>query len=104
MRRAKIAVPVHDDHDVAACLPERDIATGALEQQDIAFRGRGAVDHCGQVGDVEHHGIERILGSCLGRGEDDGDRLADIADLLVRNDRLLECAELGRCFLPQRTW
>ena len=38
---------------------------GALEQEHIGLRGHGAVDDGGQGGDIEHDGIERVLGRGL---------------------------------------
>ena len=66
------------------------------------MHSRRCIDYRGHIVDLDDHGIERILGSRLGRGENDCDGLADIADLLVRKDRLLVGFEFGRCFLPQR--
>ena len=52
--------------------------------------------------DVERDGVERILGGAGAFGQHDRDRLPDIADLAVGDDRLFERLERRRGFLPQR--
>ena len=81
---------------------EREIATRALEQQNIGFRRRGAVDHGRQGDDIKHHRVERVLGRRRRFRQHDGDRLADIAHLVVGDDGLLERLERRRRVLPQR--
>ena len=81
---------------------EREIAACGLEQPDVVAPGGRAVDDRGQRLDVERDGVERILGGAGAFRQHDRDRLPDIADLAVRDDRLFERLELRRGFLPQR--
>src|ERR1700726_747264 len=83
---------------------ERDIAARVLEQKDIGLRSDGAVDHCRQGINLHMHCVESVLRRGLGLGKDDPDRLADVANLVVSNDRLLEWLEFGGRFLPQRNY
>ena len=81
---------------------EREIAVRGLEQPDVVAPGGRAVHDRGQGLDVERDGVERILGGAGAFRQHDRDRLPDIADLAVRDDRLFERLALRRGFLPQR--
>jgi hypothetical protein len=52
--------------------------------------------------DVERDRLQRILGRRRAVGDHDRDRLADIADLAVRDHRLLMGFERRHLFLPER--
>ena len=52
--------------------------------------------------DVDVDGVERILGERGAVGQHDRDRLADIADLVVRDHRLLERLEGRQRLQPHR--
>ena len=81
---------------------EREIAACGLEQSDVVAPGGRAVDDRGERLDVERDGVERILGGAGAFRQHDRDRLPDIADLAVCDDRLFEPLEFRRGFLPQR--
>ena len=81
---------------------QREIAAGGIEQQHVVPRGRAGMHDRRQGLDVERDRRERVLGGGGAVGQHHRDRLADIADLVVRDHRLLEGLEGGRGFLPQR--
>ena len=66
----------------------------------LPVAGRGAVCDRRQRLDVERDQFERVLGQRLGVGDDDGDRLADVAHFVLGDDRLLERLELRQQLLP----
>ena len=80
---------------------QREVAACSFEQQDVVPSGGGAVHDRGEGLDVERDGVERILGGAGAFSQYDRDRLPDIADFAVGNDRLLERLERRRGFLPQ---
>ena len=73
-----------------------------FEQQRLVLCGGAPVRDRGQRLDVELDGIERVLREREAVGHDDRDRLADVTDLLMRDDRLLEGHELRQRREPQR--
>jgi hypothetical protein len=81
---------------------ERTVRARAFEQQDLIGQGGGAGDDRRQRVDGDADGIERVLsgGGSLGQHHCDG--LADIADLVVGDDGLLERLEGRGGILPQR--
>ncbi len=81
---------------------ERAIAGRGFEQQDVVSCGGGAGDDRRQGLDRESDGIESVFGGGGTRGQHDRDGFADIADLVVGDDRLLERREGWRGVLPQR--
>ena len=114
-RNGGVAADLHLDLDDAVGALERAlrVAVGAREREDLVAgrveRGRVGRDRLTRV----EHDVERLevgddeVGGVLGRvrvlGDDDGDRLADVADgavgedgLQVRVERLVERAEADR--------
>src|SRR3984893_9872102 len=83
---------------------ERDIAARVLEQKDIGARSDGAVDNCRQGINLHMHCVESVLRRGLGLGKDNPERLADVANLVVSKDGLLERLEFGGRFLPPRNY
>src|SRR5262249_62177629 len=73
-----------------------------FEQRDVGGWGGGGGDDRGQWFDREGDGIEGVLGGRGTCGQHDRDGFADIADLVVGDDGLLERLEGGRGVLPQR--
>ena len=75
------------------------VGRGAVDQQYMirARTGRGR-----QGVDVELDRLKRILGRRRAIGDHDGDRLADIADLAMRDHRLLVGLERRHLLLPER--
>ena len=88
--------------DVAAGCGERHRAVGAgnIEEEPVASRGGRAIRHRRQRLDVEDDVLERVLADGDAVGEDDCHRLADIADVTVRDHRLLERLELRQRLQP----
>ena len=60
----------------------------AVEAGEEAGRSFGAIDIGRLLVDLDAHGIRRVLGEVALLGEDQRDRLADIADDALRQDRL----------------
>ena len=71
----------------------------AVDQQSVVRARSGGRR---QRFDIELDRFQRIFGRRRAVGDDDRDRLADIADLAVRNDRLLVGLERRHLLLPQR--
>ena len=61
-----------------------------------------AVGHRRQRLDVDTDQVERVLGDRRAVGQHDRDRLADIADLAVGDDRLVKGFELRQRLQPDR--
>ena len=55
-----------------------------------------------QLFDLDFDRLERVLGLRLGVGDHHGDRLADVADLVLRDDRLKIVLEFRQVGQPQR--
>ena len=81
---------------------ERAIAGRGFEQQGVVSCGVGAGDDRRQGLDREGDGVEGVFGGGGTLGQHDRDGFADIADLVVGDDRLLERREGRRGVLPQR--
>src|SRR5262249_35838375 len=81
---------------------ERAVRARRFEQQAaIGPRGRAGGDRRQRL-DRDRDRIQRVLGRGGTLGENEGERLADVADLVVGDDRLLERLELRGRILPQR--
>ena len=72
----------------------RDVAAFVFEQQRFVFRRDLPGRNGRQRLDVDFDSAERILGNAGAVGEHHGQRLADIAHLVARHDRLTEGLEL----------
>ncbi len=94
----RFGVAAHGRHGVG------DIGADLLEQQHVVLARRVAIRHRRQRLDIDHDRFERILGNRRAVRHDDGDRLADIAHLVVGDDRLLVALELRQRLLPQRNF
>ena len=77
------------------------VAAGFLEQQACGAARRLAVGNRRQRFDVERDGVECVLGQRRAVGDNDGDRLADVAHFVVGDDRLLVRRELRQQLQPQ---
>ena len=91
-RRVRVALHRRQRDDV--------IAAGRLEQQAFVLARGLAVGHRRQRFDVERDRIERVLGERRAVGDDDRDRLADVAHLVLGDHRLLVRLELRQQLLP----
>src|SRR5262249_55967840 len=81
---------------------ERAVRACGFEQEaTISPRGGAGGDRRQRL-DRDLNGVERVLGCGGTLGEHEGERLADVADLVVGDDRLLERLELRGRILPQR--
>ena len=87
---------------ISAHCPEldREIVALVLEQERRAACGHAAVGDRGKRLDVDLDQSQRILGNGGTLGEHDGERLADIADLGLRHDRLSDRLELRQGLQP----
>ena len=79
----------------------REIRTALFEQKDLALLRRVTVRHWRQRLNVEGDRLQRILGNSRVFGQHHGNRLADVAHLLIGDDRLLELPEGGQLVQPQ---
>src|SRR5262249_60798156 len=76
---------------------------GRASQRGAVARGGGRARDARRQGlDREGDGIEGVLGGGGTLRQHDRDGLADVADLVVGDDGLLERLEGGRGVLPQR--
>ena len=80
----------------------RDIGPGWFEQEDVVLARRVAVDNGGERFDVEVDCLQCILGQGRRFRHDHGNRLADIAYLVVRDHRLLVAYEGRQRLLTHR--
>ncbi|MEK9662879.1 MAG: hypothetical protein VW644_14315, partial [Alphaproteobacteria bacterium] len=95
------------DRDLGRCARGLDIATGNLafdedviapgimQQRVFQLDGFAHVYDCRQWLDLELNRLRQIFGRRPGRREADCNRLADIADLVLREDWKVGCLEAG---------
>ncbi len=80
----------------------RDVAALIFEQQRFVLRRALPGRHGRQRLDVDFDRAQRILGDASAVGQHHGQRLADIAHLVARHDRLAERLELRHRLQPHR--
>ena len=80
----------------------REIAAFVFKQQRFVLRRALPVRDGRQRLDVDFDGAERVLGDAGAVGQHHGQRLADIAHLVARHDRLAEGFELRHRLQPHR--
>ena len=79
---------------------DRDVAAGVLEQQPRVEARERATCHRQEL-DVEFDRVERIFADGGRIGQHDGDGLADVADLAIREGGLTIGLERGQRLQPQ---
>ena len=78
------------------------LVPAASNSRIVAFTGRIAVGHRRQRLDIDLDRFKRILGDRRAVGHHNRNRLADVADLVVRDDGLKILLERRQRLLPHR--
>ena len=83
-------------------IAHRAITARTFKQQRFVGCRRMPIRQCRKPLDIEFDRLERVLGQRLGLRHHYRDRLADIADLMLGDDRLQVALELRQIGQPQR--